>query len=75
VSEIVTVSEEQIISAMRLLWERMKIVVEPSGAVALAGVLSEKRQSAGKRIGVILSGGNVDLQVFFRYLEDKIAGI
>lgn len=74
VSEIVTVSEEEIISAMRLLWERMKIVVEPSGAVALAGILSEKRQSKGKRIGVILSGGNVDLQVFFQHLENKTAG-
>ncbi len=72
VSEIITVSEEEIVKAMRLLWERMKIVVEPSGAVALAGVLSEKRQSKGKRIGIILSGGNIDLQAFFQNLEIRI---
>jgi threonine dehydratase len=61
VDEIVTVSEESIIEAMRLLWERMKIVVEPSGAVPLAGILEKKIETGGKRIGLILSGGNVDL--------------
>ena len=61
VDEIVTVSEESIIAAMRLLWERMKIVVEPSGAVPLAGILENKINAEGKRIGLILSGGNVDL--------------
>ena len=61
VNEIVTVSEESIIAAMRLLWERMKIVVEPSGAVPLAGILEKKINAEGKRIGLILSGGNVDL--------------
>ncbi len=61
VDQIVTVSEESIIAAMRLLWERMKIVVEPSGAVPLAGVLEGKIDAKGKRVGLILSGGNVDL--------------
>jgi threonine dehydratase len=61
VDEIVTVTEESIIAAMRLLWERMKIVVEPSGAVPLAGILEKKIDVKGKRVGLILSGGNLDL--------------
>ncbi len=61
VDEIVTVSEESIVGAMRLLWERMKIVVEPSGAVPLAGILEKKIDVKGKRVGIILSGGNLDL--------------
>ncbi len=59
--EIVTVSDASIVAAMRLLWERMKIVVEPSGAVPLAGILENKIDARGKRVGLILSGGNVDL--------------
>lgn len=59
--EIVTVSEGGIISAMRMIWERMKIIVEPSSAVPLAAVLENKIHVSGKKIGVILSGGNVDL--------------
>lgn len=61
VSQIVTVSEEAIVLAMRLLWERMKIVVEPSGAVPLAALLSHKIDLSGRHAGIILSGGNVDL--------------
>lgn len=61
VDDIVTVSEESIVEAMRLLWERMKIVVEPSGAVPLAGILEKKIDASGMRVGLILSGGNVDL--------------
>lgn len=61
VEAIVTVSEETIISAMRRIWERMKIVVEPSAAVALGAVMAEPQRFAGKRVGIILSGGNVDL--------------
>jgi len=61
VDEIVTISEESIVAAMRLLWERMKIVVEPSGAVPLAGIIEKKIDVKGKRIGLILSGGNLDL--------------
>ena len=62
VERIVLVEEDEIIAALRLLMERMKIVVEPSGAVALAAVLKEKDALAGKRVGIILSGGNVDLK-------------
>ncbi len=59
---IVTVSEEGIEKAMKLIWERMKLVVEPSAAVPLAALLEEKLpQCKGKRLGIILSGGNVNL--------------
>lgn len=61
VHDIVTCSEEAIIQAMRLIWERMKIVVEPSSAVPLACVLEDKIDLRGKHVGIILSGGNVDL--------------
>lgn len=61
VREIVRVSEEEIVAAMRLIWERMKIVVEPSSAVAFAAVLKEKEKLQGKEVGIIISGGNVDL--------------
>lgn len=61
VSEIIRVTENEIIEAMRLIWERMKIVVEPSSAVAFAALLREKSRFQGKRIGMILTGGNVDV--------------
>jgi threonine dehydratase len=61
VSEIITVEEESIIKAMRLIWERMKIIIEPSSAVTLAVILENKDQFTSKRIALILSGGNVDL--------------
>jgi threonine dehydratase len=64
VERIVTVSEQEIIAAMRLVWERMKIIIEPSSAVAVAVVLSDEFTShaaEAERVGVILSGGNVDL--------------
>ncbi|GAB3885050.1 pyridoxal-phosphate dependent enzyme [Spirosoma agri] len=61
VTEILTVSDPEIIAAMRLVWERMKIIIEPSCAVPLAVVLKHKNQFAGQRIGIILTGGNVDL--------------
>ena len=50
------------VQAMRLIWERLKIIVEPSCAVPFAAVLKEKSRFAGKRVGIILSGGNVDLE-------------
>ena len=70
VDDIITVSENEIISAMKFLWERMKLVVEPSGAVSLAGVLklAEKGLTNRKKIGVIISGGNIDLTDFFSLL-------
>ncbi|PKA82398.1 threonine dehydratase [Ulvibacter sp. MAR_2010_11] len=61
VDEIIRVEESEIISAMRYIWERMKIVIEPSSAVAVAGLFKEKNKFKNKQIGVILSGGNVDL--------------
>jgi threonine dehydratase len=64
VQQIVTVSEAAIISAMRHVWERMKIVIEPSAAVPIGVLLERKVDLTGKRIGVILSGGNVDLDSF-----------
>jgi len=61
VDDMVTVSDAEIVSAMRLLWERMKLVVEPTGALGLAAALAGRVETAGLRVGVILSGGNVDL--------------
>jgi threonine dehydratase/serine racemase len=64
VERIITVTDEQIIAAMRLVWERMKIIIEPSAAVAVAAVLSDEFTSLRRiaRVGVVLSGGNVDLE-------------
>ena len=59
--DIVTVSEDAIISAMCTIWETMKIIVEPSAAVPYAAVMDNKIDIAGKRVGIILTGGNVDL--------------
>ena len=61
VQDILVVSEEEIVHAMRLIWERMKIIVEPSCAVPLAAVIKNKEYFAGKKLGIILTGGNVDL--------------
>lgn len=61
VDDIVTVSDELIVRAMRRIWDVMKIVVEPSAAVPYAALLSERPELRGRRIGVILSGGNLDL--------------
>lgn len=62
VKEIITVTDEEIIAAMRLIWERLKIIVETSCAVPFAAVLKDKSKFLGKRVGIILSGGNVDLE-------------
>jgi len=62
VQEIIRVTEEEIIEAMQLIWERMKIIVEPSSATALAAILKSKQQFSGKKIGLMISGGNVDLK-------------
>ena len=61
VDDIVTVSEETIVSAMRMIWEIMKIVIEPSAAVAYAAILERKIDIDSRRVGIILTGGNVDL--------------
>lgn len=62
VNQIIRVTEEEVISAMRLVLERMKIIIEPSSAVAIAAVIREKKLFKGKKVGVIISGGNIDLQ-------------
>lgn len=62
VSEIVTVSDREIVNAMRQVWERMKIIIEPSAAVPVAALLEGRVEAAGKRVGVIISGGNVQLE-------------
>lgn len=62
VKEIIIVTDKEIIEAMRIIWERMKIIVEPSSAVTLAAIMKERNRFTGKRIGLILSGGNVDLE-------------
>ena len=62
VSDIITVTDPQLIEAMRFLWERMKLVVEPTGALATAGVLSGAIDVRDRRVGIVLSGGTVDLR-------------
>jgi threonine dehydratase len=61
VTDILTASEEEIIDAMYMIWKRMKIVMEPSSAVPLATILKNREVFAGKRVGVVITGGNVDL--------------
>jgi len=62
VDDMVTVTEDEIVAAMKFLWTRMKLVVEPSGAVSLAGLLKTSSRFSGKKVGVIISGGNVDME-------------
>lgn len=61
VDEIITINDDKIIEAMRLIWERMKIIVEPSSSVPLAVVMNNKSKFENKSVGIILTGGNVDL--------------
>ena len=61
VTDILTASEQNIVDTMKLIWKRMKIVIEPSSAVPLSTILNNKDVFAGKRVGVIITGGNVDL--------------
>ena len=65
IEQIVLVREDEILDAMRLVWERMKLIIEPSSAVTVAAALFGKFDINGQRVGVILSGGNVDLGKFF----------
>jgi threonine dehydratase len=71
VDRIITASEEEIVDSMQFIWERMKLVVEPSGAVSLAGVLSRQVDLRSKRVGVIVSGGNIDLADFFAVIRQR----
>ncbi len=61
VHDIITVTDDEIMEAMRKVWEFMKIIIEPSSAVPVAVLLTGKLNVQGQRVGVILSGGNVDL--------------
>jgi len=72
VDEIVTVSEREILDAMKFLWDRLKLIVEPSGAVPVAALLSKKIDIEEKKVGAIISGGNIDVEPFFQILEQKI---
>ena len=68
VHDMVTVSDAELVRAMFYLWERMKTVVEPTGALGAAGLLERGLPVAGKRVGVVLSGGNVDLKLLARFV-------
>lgn len=70
VTDIFLVSEEEIKAALRLVYERMKIVVEPSCVVPLAAILKNRNQFQGQKIGIILTGGNVDLKKFAEWFKD-----
>ncbi|HXI03917.1 MAG TPA: pyridoxal-phosphate dependent enzyme, partial [Candidatus Saccharimonadales bacterium] len=59
-SDVVTVADADLVQAMRFVWTRMKLVVEPTGVLGLAALLSGRLSFPGKRVGVILSGGNID---------------
>ena len=71
VDDIVVVSDAQLVEAMRFFAERMKIVVEPTGCLGAAAALAGLHPIAGKRVGIILSGGNVDLAVFARLVTEQ----
>jgi threo-3-hydroxy-L-aspartate ammonia-lyase len=69
VDDMTTVSDAEIVTAMRFLWERMKLVVEPTGAMGLAAALAGRVPVSGRKVGIILSGGNVDLVAALRLFE------
>ncbi len=69
VDDVLTVNDEDLVRAMHLVWTRMKLIVEPTGVLGLAAVLSRRFKAEGKKIGVILSGGNVDLSAAIRWFE------
>lgn len=71
VEAILTASEPEILDAMRFVWERLKILIEPSCAVPVAPLLTGRFDARGLRVGVILTGGNVDLDPFFRTLSER----
>lgn len=69
--EILTVSEQQILEAMALLWRYLKQVIEPSGAVPLAAVLAHRERFRGRRVGIVLSGGNLDVEPLIQALGES----
>ena len=70
VKEIILVTENEIMDALKLIWERMKIIVEPSSAVALAAVLKRKDLFENSKTGIIISGGNVELKTLLAYFQN-----
>ncbi len=73
VDDMTTVEDEDLVRAMRLVWERLKLVVEPTGVLGLAALLAGRVDGAGRRVGVILSGGNVDLGYALELFRDAPA--
>jgi threonine dehydratase len=67
VKEIILVSDEEIVAAMKLIWEKLKVIAEPSAAVPFAAVLKQKEKFVGKTVAMILSGGNVDFRAMLKY--------
>lgn len=70
VKEVIVVSDKEIVQAMQMIWERLKIIVEPSCAVPFAAILKEKPRFRGQKVGIILSGGNVDLARAFKLFSE-----
>ena len=71
VREIIVVDDNEIIEAMRMIWERMKIIIEPSCAVPLAALLKQKEKFKNARVGIILTGGNVDIERAYTLFTQK----
>ena len=72
VDDILLVEDSEVLSALKIIYERMKIIIEPSSATVLAAVIKNKELFAEKKIGLILSGGNIDLQSLFDHFRDKL---
>ncbi len=72
IDQIIRVSESNIVEAMRLVWERMKIIIEPSSATTLAAIMTEPSLFEGKRVGLIITGGNVTLDKYFEYMYSLV---
>jgi threonine dehydratase len=72
-TDILTATEAQILAAMELIYSRLKLVVEPSGAVGLAAALANRERLAGLRVGIVLSGGNVDPSRLGEFFSSKPA--
>jgi threonine dehydratase len=70
VKEVIVVSDREIVQAMQMIWERLKVIVEPSCAVPFAAVLKQKAKFKGQKVGIILSGGNVDLPRAFKLFSE-----
>ena len=70
VDEMLAIPDEDLVRAMHFVWTRLKLIVEPTGVLGLAAVLSHRHAAAGKRAGVILSGGNVDLAAAFQWFRN-----